>query len=214
MTLDSLGTYDATRDAVRGICRSYGRARVLDIGCGDGRLLAALAPDIASGWGIDISTERLREARQATGGHPHLEFRNMPVERLAQEEGEPFDVVLFVGSLEHMQDPLRALAAVRSWIRPGGRVVVAAIAPRAPHAILSRWWLRGSDNPVVQHLGIEGLRVIAQPAGFEVDRIVDLRRGSRRGWAARALQGLLSVYDALGGPTRAVILRPTNDASG
>src|ERR1700751_498634 len=44
-------------------------ARVLELGCGTGDLLAALKP--AFGVGVDFSTEMIREARAA---HPDLTF--------------------------------------------------------------------------------------------------------------------------------------------
>src|SRR5512146_1069839 len=44
--------------------------RVLEIGCGQGDLLAALAP--AYGMGIDFSSEMIRQAAQR---HPQLVFR-------------------------------------------------------------------------------------------------------------------------------------------
>jgi len=58
-----------------------GGQRVLDIGCGTGRLVAALAPK-SSVWGIDASAEMLAVARNRVPGNVKL--------KLARAEDPPF----------------------------------------------------------------------------------------------------------------------------
>jgi SAM-dependent methyltransferase len=85
--------------------------RILDIGCGTGRLLADLRP--ARGVGIDISERAIRAARAAhpagdlsfvegDGGNPAV------LRRL----GGPFDVILLVNVVTHFSDVQRALEAL------------------------------------------------------------------------------------------------------
>jgi ubiquinone/menaquinone biosynthesis C-methylase UbiE len=50
----------------------FARPRVLEIGCGTGALLRALAPRIAQGIGLDVSTEMLRRARARCADTPAL----------------------------------------------------------------------------------------------------------------------------------------------
>ncbi len=75
-------------------------SRILDLGCGTGKLLAFLKP--SRGVGIDFSPAMIEVARQ---NHPELEFYVGDVESsndLEQVEGT-FDVVLLsdtIGSLE------------------------------------------------------------------------------------------------------------------
>jgi len=52
-------------------------ARVLEIGCGTGDLLASLEP--SEGVGVDLSGAMVKAAAQR---HPHLEFRQAAAERL------------------------------------------------------------------------------------------------------------------------------------
>ena len=63
-------------------------ARVLEIGSGNGDLLAALNPSY--GLGIDISGKMVC---LATTKYPHLKFRQMPAERL-DLPGEQFDFII------------------------------------------------------------------------------------------------------------------------
>ena len=83
--------------------------KVLDLGCGTGRLLAALRP--ARGVGIDFSPAMVQEARRR---HPSLEFHVGDVEdpELLDRVGGPFDVILLsdtVGSLEDCEATFRNL---------------------------------------------------------------------------------------------------------
>jgi SAM-dependent methyltransferase len=84
-------------------------SRVLDLGCGTGRLLAALEP--SRGVGVDFSPAVVDIARRR---YPHLEFVLGDVEDpdvLAGIEG-PFDAILMsdtVGSLEDVQATLSLL---------------------------------------------------------------------------------------------------------
>src|SRR6266851_3309515 len=78
--------------------------RVLELGCGNGDLLASLRP--SEGVGVDFSAATLALARQR---HPHLEFRLGVIEATATIQSlgaRPFDVILLsdtIGSLDDIQ---------------------------------------------------------------------------------------------------------------
>jgi SAM-dependent methyltransferase len=76
-------------------------ARVLELGCGTGDLLAALKP--AFGVGVDFSTEMIREARSA---HPELEFLvgDIEDESFIRSLPGPFDVIVVVDTLGALDD--------------------------------------------------------------------------------------------------------------
>ena len=90
--------------------------RILDLGCGDGALTAALAATRAAVVGVDASAAQVAAAR-ARG----LDARVMAGERLAFE-GE-FDAVFSNAALHWMTDPDAVLAGVRRALVPGGRFV-------------------------------------------------------------------------------------------
>ncbi len=95
--------------------------KVLEIGCGTGRLLAALAP--ARGVGLDLSENMVAVARC---NHPHLEFIVGDIEdgkTFAKLNG-PFDVIIMsdtMGSLDDCQATLKHLHALSA---PQTRVVL------------------------------------------------------------------------------------------
>jgi 2-polyprenyl-3-methyl-5-hydroxy-6-metoxy-1,4-benzoquinol methylase len=74
--------------------------RVLEIGCGDGRLTFQYAPDASSVLAIDPDRPSIDEAlfQQRAGGASNIDFRLGSIEHLAKP-GAPFDVALFSWSL-------------------------------------------------------------------------------------------------------------------
>lgn len=111
---------------------------VLDLGCGDGTHLRALADRIESGIGVDLSPRMIQNARRQTE-HPALEFRTGDAERLASIPSASVDVVFCVGVLEHLLRPGRALQQAARVLRPSGRFV--ALTLNGAH-----WWYRLADR--------------------------------------------------------------------
>ena len=74
--------------------------RILEIGCGDGRLTRQYAPLASSVVAIEPDPARIREARRAaaTEGLTNVSFRVGTAERL-RLGGGPFDIALFSWSL-------------------------------------------------------------------------------------------------------------------
>jgi SAM-dependent methyltransferase len=76
-------------------------ARVLELGCGTGDLLAALEPSF--GVGVDFSTGMIAQARKT---HPHLDFIVGDIEDPAfvRSLPGPFDVIVVVDTLGALDD--------------------------------------------------------------------------------------------------------------
>jgi SAM-dependent methyltransferase len=94
--------------------------RLLDVGCGPGRLdrlLAAANPDLTV-VGLDASADMLRQARQGPD-LPNLEFREGAVESL--DSSGDFDFAVSLLSFHHWEEPQRGLEAVHRALKPGGR---------------------------------------------------------------------------------------------
>jgi SAM-dependent methyltransferase len=95
--------------------------RVLEIGCGSGDLLAAVAPSF--GVGIDLSGKSVAAAR---AGHPHLHFFEgdaCEASTLSQARG-PFDVILIVNVLTFLGDVRRLFDALHLVSHARTRVVI------------------------------------------------------------------------------------------
>jgi SAM-dependent methyltransferase len=95
-------------------------ARILDVGCATGRLLALLRdkgfPNV---HGLDPSPSCAAAAERLYG----IPVRTTTLSRL-HESGETFDVVILVGVLEHINDLDTALREVHDVLSPEGIVYV------------------------------------------------------------------------------------------
>jgi SAM-dependent methyltransferase len=93
-------------------------ARILDAGCGSGRMLDELA-DYGRVSGIDVS-EMAAEAARARG---HGDVRVGPLEALPWED-DSFDLVTAFDVIEHTPDDRATLRELRRVTRPGGSALI------------------------------------------------------------------------------------------
>src|SRR5436305_7966396 len=98
-------------------------ARVLEIGCGAGDLLAALAP--AAGVGVDLSPGMVRLAAER---HPGLRFLQADAHELPDLKGlaeeEPFDVVILSDLINDAWDVQRLFARLAPLTHRRTRVIL------------------------------------------------------------------------------------------
>ncbi len=92
-------------------------ARILEIGCSTGDLLAALKP--SRGVGVDISPRHVELAREK---HPHLEFQVAAAEEL--ELDEQFDYVVLSDLVGYLDDIWAALRKLRPLMHEHSRLFV------------------------------------------------------------------------------------------
>jgi SAM-dependent methyltransferase len=129
--------------------------RVLDAGAGRGRLVGALRRAGFDARGIDPS------ARSAAAG---------PVARAAVEQhsDEGLDAVVLWHVLEHLDEPEGALLRIRSWLRPGGLVLVGVPNAASLQArIAGPGWLHWDAPRHRLHLTSGGTSSLLSRIGFE-----------------------------------------------
>jgi ubiquinone/menaquinone biosynthesis C-methylase UbiE len=144
---------------------------VLDLGCGTGQLTADLRARFPSARvaGVDLSDAMLRQAR----GRVPLPVR-ASVYALPFADGA-FTLVTSSISYHFYLEPERALAEIRRVLAPGGRFVLATLAPPRPRLF------RALHGPM-RHMRVTGADEVAgelAAAGFRV-----LRRERARGLVA------------------------------
>ncbi len=91
--------------------------RVLELGCAQGDLLAALDP--GHGVGVDFSPEMIQRARKK---HPHLKFAEQDVRDLKLDE--TFDVIILSDLVNDLWDVQETLTRVRRHCTPRTRVIL------------------------------------------------------------------------------------------
>jgi cyclopropane fatty-acyl-phospholipid synthase-like methyltransferase len=111
--------------------------RLLEVGCGDGYLLAAAERRGFEVMGVEYSEHAARRARAALARGQvlvgELSDLNLPA--------EAFDVCVLADVIEHVRDPRSFLATVRDCLKPGGGLLVATPSTDSWSARLmrSRW---------------------------------------------------------------------------
>lgn len=98
---------------------------VLEIGCGNGLHLLALAGEYGRGIGVDLSPAMIEAARRRADGLPggeRISFAAGPAESLEAVDDASVDVVLCVGSLEHMLDRAAVFRSIYRVLKAGGRL--------------------------------------------------------------------------------------------
>lgn len=171
------------------LAQSSPRAEVLEIGCGEGMLLAALAG--GRKFGIDPSMHALLRARRRSSAECAV----------ARAEQLPFpsrcfDLVVTAGVMEHFEDAEAATAEICRVLKPSGRYLAliqtdltwrgrAAVKvreylwPRFRPLALLKWLRKKLRHRIVQPLRksytIETARGCLERNGLEVTRVVTLR---------------------------------------
>jgi ubiquinone/menaquinone biosynthesis C-methylase UbiE len=140
--------------------------RVIELGCGPGVAIAALADRARRGLvvGVDhsevvIGQARRRNAQAIRQGRVRLV--HAPVERLQVTDG-PFDAALAVNTVGMWPEPTTRLREIGRQLRPGGRIALVS-QPRCPGATAGTSAAAGD-------------RLVAQlsDAGFTVGRVETL----------------------------------------
>jgi len=117
---------------VRNLARPRPADVVLDLGCGNGHHLLALAPEVARGIGIDISPGMIELARARLRSSPrkaNLTFEVDNAEELKEIADRSVDLATCIGAFEHMLDKRAVLASIYRVLKFGGRFFCLA-----PHA--------------------------------------------------------------------------------
>jgi trans-aconitate methyltransferase len=159
-----------------------GSERVLDVGCGDGKITAEIAERLPRGsvLGVDPSTDMIEFGREHfCAGHPNLAFAVGDATRLSYQDA--FDLVVSFNALHWVPDQTAALRSIREAMRPAARALLQLV-PHGERKSLEdvieetredpRWshYFAGYRRPYL-HLPPDEYRRLAESCGFRVDRL-------------------------------------------
>jgi len=112
---------------------------LLDIGCGQGRLLKLLASRAQRVVGVDIdaNARRLARAEMLLADLPNCTLRHGKMGALPFADNE-FDTIIFDDVLREAGDPVKALGEAQRLLRAGGRILLLAALGETDAAELKR----------------------------------------------------------------------------
>lgn len=174
-------------------------ARVLDIGCGDGALMAALRDDRgvdARGLEIDAGNVAAAVARGLSvvqgdadvdlADYPDASFDYAILSQTLQTARHPdrvLDHLLRIGRQAFVSFPNFAHWRVRASLLWGGRMPVTRLLPE-------KWY----DTPNIHHVTIDDFRTLVKQRGVHVDGAWFLSGDKRTGSAAANIMAEHAVF--------------------
>ena len=160
-----------------------GGERILDVGCGDGKITAEIAARVPRGsvLGVDPSRDMIAFASSRFGppAQANLRFEVADARRLPYRD--EFDLVVSFNALHWVPEQDAALGSIRAALKPGGRALLRMV-PSGRRECLedvieevrqrARWAgnFAGFRRPYV-HFTPEEYRALAERAGFRVVRL-------------------------------------------
>lgn len=152
-------TWEATARALIGLLEL---GDVLDVACGDGVLAELLVGHARTITGLDISPTLVAAARERLKSTPKVTLLESDMHALPLEAAR-FDHVFLMHALAYSRRPLDVLRESARVLRPGGRLVVAALNAHPHKATMQAY-----DHV---NLGITptALRRLLEEAGLEVE---------------------------------------------
>lgn len=145
---------------------------MLDVACGVGYGIEILAAaGAAAVTGIDVDPAAVAESKARFGEHAKEilegDLRQLPL------EDDSFDLVVSFETIEHVDDPEKALAELRRVLRPDGVLIISSPNPDV--------YLGGNEHHVHEFRPEE----LAQAVGVHFDNVVVYRQDA---WAGSTIQ--------------------------
>jgi ubiquinone/menaquinone biosynthesis C-methylase UbiE len=115
--------------------------RILDVGCGPGKIGTLFRNRPIEYHGIDISEHMLAQSSAEFARDPHYRFFMAKAECLPFRDGS-YDTVLCLGAFEYIPDGLLALRELARVVKHGGTIILSMHNPFSPYRAWSRYGIR------------------------------------------------------------------------
>jgi SAM-dependent methyltransferase len=130
----SLYDYDGVREAILSFLGSAVLPAILEVGCGTGHWLKAMAERAHLVAGMDLSAQMLARARPAA---PRARLVRGRSEQAPWRDAS-FDRIVCVNALHHFNDRDQFFTEARRLLRAGGGLLTVGL---DPHTTRDQWWV-------------------------------------------------------------------------
>jgi ubiquinone/menaquinone biosynthesis C-methylase UbiE len=97
--------------------------KVLDAGCGPGIILKDILEQKYIGYGIDISQNMLKLAKNYLSKYEHFLLSNTDIERLPFKDNA-FDIIYSAGVIEYLNSDVKVLSEFKRLLRNNGVLII------------------------------------------------------------------------------------------
>jgi len=162
--LKGTSSWRAETEKVRLLESYIGEGRILDVGCAEGKFLWALNPRRWDRVGLEFNPGTIRTAARRIS---RVSYIHGDLSSPLLEIGS-FDAVTFWHVLEHLPDPVSALARSVELLKPGGILIVSLPNLDSLQAeIFGSFWYAFDDVPRhLYHFTPSSLRLLLEKAGL------------------------------------------------
>jgi SAM-dependent methyltransferase len=146
-----------------------GEGRILDVGCGPGKLLKTFREQGWDTYGVDFSPVAVDYARRQHN-------LNVALGELSSAgyKDNFFDVVMFNHCLEHIFHPVETLREVHRILKPGGLLMICIPNAGGVEArLFGKWWIQWDVPRHLYHFTKTTMGHLLQQTGFRVEKIED-----------------------------------------
>lgn len=147
---------------------------VVDLGCGDGYFTVAIARQVGPGRvvGFDLNPAMLEQAQAACDGMENCDWLLGDAMELSRLLGTSTDYVLIANTFHGAVDKTALAREVAAALKPYGRFAIVNWYPRPREETTVLGKPRGPSTEL--RMSPEQTRSVVEPAGFELEALVDL----------------------------------------
>jgi len=97
---------------------------LLDIGCGNGELIKRVADTVSEVYGLELSENRLTDARKKLAGYKNVHLSAADVNKGIPFEDGYFDCVTMIALIEHFYSPAEIIKEIRRILKDSGKLII------------------------------------------------------------------------------------------
>jgi len=151
---------------------------VLDLGCGQGQLLASASASFARYTGLDISEYQLAAVPEDLRARTDVTLRQADLDAPLPFGAAAFDLCVSLSTIEYVRDPMAFVGEAARVLRPGGTLLLhtmnLAFLPRRVQLLVGRLptfnAAVGWQGGVLHQFTFPTLRRLVSDAGFEIEQ--------------------------------------------